>query len=367
MMGAEESARGVLTINLDALGSNYRRLKQLAGPSEVGGVVKANGYGLGVKEVGSCLYAAGCRSFFVAHPNEGVALRATLRDAAIYVLHGLAPGTEKDIADAKLIPVLNHPGELARYAAFALTRDQKLPAALQIDTGMCRLGFSPAEIGQLDRDDLDPIDLRLVISHLISAEEADNPLNVVQRCRFEQQREGLEGTKASLANSSGMFLGTDFHYDLCRPGVALYGVNPTPGKPNPMLPVVTLRAPVLQVHEIDQPGTVGYGATYDVAGGSRIATVPIGYADGYQRAAGEKATARIAGEIVPIAGRVSMDLISLDISTLPQDSVHPGCMVDLIWGSDGVDRMADASGTIGYEVLTRLGTRYARHYTRSGP
>jgi alanine racemase len=366
-MGASETARGVLTIDLDALGTNYRRLNKIAGRSEVGGVVKANGYGLGAREVAACLYTAGCRSFFVAHPNEGIVLRETLEDAKIYVLHGLAEATEKDIADASLIPVLNHPGELARYAAFALTRDKKLPAALQIDTGMCRLGFSPAEIKNLDHQDLELIDLRLVMSHLVSAEETDNPLNAHQLVRFEQRRADLKSVSASLANSSGIFLGADFHFDLCRPGVALYGVNPTPGQPNPMEPVVTLRAPVLQVHEVDHAGTVGYGAIYDVAEGGRIATIPVGYADGYLRSAGEKATARVAGEIVPVAGRVSMDLITLDISALPENCVQPGCMVDLIWGSDGVDRLADAADTIGYEVLTRLGTRFARRYTRSGP
>ncbi len=366
-MDTDVSARGVLTIDLDALGSNYRHLKQLAPRSEVGGVVKANGYGLGAKEVAACLHAAGCRTFFVAHPGEGIALRDVLEDATIYVLHGLAEGTEKDIADANLIPVLNHPDELARYAAFALTRDKKLPAALQIDTGMCRLGFSPAEISDFDRQHLDLIDLRLVISHLVSAEEPDNPLNDQQLARFEQRRANLGTMPSSLANSSGMFIGHDFHQDVCRPGVALYGVNPTPGKANPMLPVVTLKAPILQVHEVDQAGTVGYGATYNVPKGGRIATIPVGYADGYQRCAGERATARVAGNIVPVAGRVSMDLISLDISSLPPNSVHPGCMVDLIWGPDGIDRMAAAAGTIGYEVLTRLGTRFARHYTRSGP
>ena len=366
-MGADETARGVLTIDLDAIGSNYRRLKQLAPTSEVAGVVKANGYGLGMREVAACLYTAGCRTFFVAHPSEGIALRDTLEDAAIYVLHGLAEATEKDIADANLIPVLNHPGELARYAAFAITRDKKLPAALQIDTGMCRLGFSPTEIDDLDHQHLEMIDLRLVMSHLVSAEVEADPLNVHQLARFEQRRASLNGTSASLANSSGIFLGSDFHLDLCRPGVALYGVNPTPGKANPMLPVVTLKAPILQVHEVDHTTSVGYGATYEVQKGARIATIPVGYADGYQRCAGSHGSARVAGEVVPIAGRISMDLISLDISSLPPNSVHPGCMVDLIWGADGIDQMAAASGTIGYEVLTRLGTRFARHYTRCGP
>ncbi|MGI9509686.1 MAG: alanine racemase, partial [Geminicoccaceae bacterium] len=338
-----------------------------AAGSEVAGVVKANGYGLGAREVAACLRTAGCRSFFVAHANEDIALRESLDDARLFVLHGLAEGTEKDIADAGLIPVLNHPDELRRYATLAISRDQRLQAALQLDSGMCRLGFSPKEARAIDRQDLDAIDPVLVMSHLASAEEPDNPLNAGQLDRFSSRPKALASFPASLANSSGIFLGKTFHFDLCRPGVALYGINPTPDRPNPMQPVVTLSAPVLQVHEVETAGTVGYNATYEVPAGGRIATVPVGYADGYLRSVGNRATARIVGETVPVAGRVSMDLITLDISALPPNSVQPGCMTDLIFGPEGVDHLAKAAGTIGYEVLTRLGTRLARRYTRSGP
>jgi alanine racemase len=366
-MRADSSASGVLSINLDALSNNYRRLVKQAGASEVAGVVKANGYGLGAREVAACLRTAGCRSFFVAHAEEGMILRESLDDARIFVLHGLAEGTEKDIADAKLIPVLNQPDELRRYATLALSRDQRLPAALQLDTGMCRLGFSAKEAEGIDRQDLEAVDPVLVISHLVSAEESENPLNQEQFDCFERRPGCLSRVPASLANSSGIFLGSAFHFDLCRPGIALYGVNPTPGRPNPMEPVVTLSAPVLQVHEVEEATTVGYNATYSVPAGGRIATVPVGYADGYLRSAGERAKARIAGELVPVAGRVSMDLITLDISALPANSVRPGCMAELIFGPNGVDQLAEAADTIGYEVLTRLGTRFARRYTRSGP
>lgn len=366
-MRVDAAARGVLSINLDALADNYRRLVKEAAGSEVAGVVKANGYGLGAREVAACLRTAGCRSFFVAHAHEAIALRESLEDARIFVLHGLAAGTERDIADFGLIPVLNHPEELRRYATLALSRDQRLPAALQLDTGMCRLGFSPSEAADLDHRDLEAIDPVLVMSHLVSAEEADNPLNRQQLERFVARPECLASLPASLANSSGIFLDPEFHLDLCRPGVALYGVNPTPGRRNPMQPVVTLSAPVLQVHEVETGSTVGYNAAYRVPAGGRIATIPVGYADGYLRSASGRAEARIAGEIVPVAGRISMDLITLDISALPPNSVHPGCMADLIFGPDGVDRLAKAAGTIGYEVLTRLGTRFARRYTRSGP
>ncbi len=366
-MRVDTAARGILSINLDALSHNYRRLTEEASGAEVAGVVKANGYGLGAREVAACLRTAGCRSFFVAHAHEGIALREILEDARIFVLHGLAEGTEKDIADAGLIPVLNHPDELRRYATLALTRDQRLPAALQLDTGMCRLGFSPREVAEFDRQDLEAIDPVLVMSHLVSAEEPENALNTVQLDRFETRPDVLKDLPASLANSSGIFLGSAFHLDLCRPGIALYGGNPTPGRKNPMQPVVTLCAPVIQVHDVEDAGTVGYNATYEVPAGGRIATVPVGYADGYLRSAGGRAQARIAGEIVPVAGRVSMDLITLDISALPKSSVYPGCMADLIFGPEGIDQLANAAGTIGYEVLTRLGTRFARRYTRSGP
>jgi alanine racemase len=359
---ATDALRAVLTIDLGALTANYRRLQREAGASEVGAVVKANGYGLGALEVAGALWKAGCRRFFVAHLDEGRALRESLPDAAIYVLNGLPAGAEASAIEAGLIPVLNHPGELARYGDQARRLGRRLPAALQIDTGMCRLGFAEAELDRLDRDALAAIDLVLVMSHLACAEEPDNPLNERQRERFERLRARLPSALASLANSSGIFLGPGFRYDICRPGVALYGVNPTPGRANPMAPVVTLEAPVLQVHDVRAPGTVGYGATYPTRAGTRIATVAVGYADGYPRAAGGRARARIAGHVVPLAGRVSMDLITLDVSALPADTVRPGAIVTLIGGPDGVDELATAADTIGYEVLTRLGSRFARRY-----
>jgi alanine racemase len=361
---AIEASRAILTIDLGAIVENYRRLGRRAPTSEIAAVVKANGYGLGATKVALALWQGACCSFFVAHPAEGVALRRAMPQAAIYVLHGLQEGRGEVLADAALIPVLNHPGELARYAALARRRAQRLPAALQIDTGMCRLGFAEPELERLDRAHLGALELRLVMSHLSCAEEADRPTNQKQHARFERLRKLLPEAPASLANSSAIFLGPAFHHQLCRPGIALYGVNPTPGHANPMAPVVTLEAPVLQVHEVVAPGTVGYGATWRTRQGSRIATVPVGYADGYLRAAGACASARVAGQEVPLAGRVSMDLISLDVSALPADAVRPGTMVELIGGPDGIDRLAAAAGTIGYEVLTRLGSRFARRYIR---
>ena len=321
---ATDASRAVLTVDLGALTENYRRLQRQAAASEIAAVVKANGYGLGALEVAVALEDAGCKHFFVAHLDEGRALRERLPEAAIFVLNGLPAGLEAATIEAGLIPVLNHPGELERWAGEAHRSGRRLPAALQIDTGMCRLGFAEAELERLDPHALARLELVLVMSHLACAEEAGNPLNEQQRQRFERLRQHLPRASASLANSSGIFLGAAFHYDLCRPGVALYGVNPTPGRANPMAPVVTLEAPVLQVHDVQAPGTVGYGATYPTRPGMRIATVPVGYADGYPRAAGGRASARIEGHLVPLAGRVSMDLITLDVSALPEGAVHPG-------------------------------------------
>jgi alanine racemase len=364
---ATEAARAVLTVDLGALVDNYRRLRRVAAPSEVAGVVKANGYGLGAVAVAGALRQAGCRSFFVAHLEEGGELRKRLPDARVHVLNGLPAGTEYAVRAAGLIPVLNHTDELARYAGLAGRLGERLPIALHLDTGMCRLGFGRAELEHLDRRLLAPLDLVLVMSHLAVAEEPDNPLNETQRARFEELRALLPPAPASLANSSGIFLGPAFHYDLCRPGVALYGVNPTPGRANPMAPVVTLEARVLQVHEVAAPGTVGYGATYPTRPGMRIATIPVGYADGYPRSAGNRARARVGGREVPLAGRVSMDLISLDVSELPAGAVRPGTMATLIGGPDGVDELAAAADTIGYEILTRLGSRFARRYIPAEP
>jgi alanine racemase len=356
-----DRSKAVLTIDLGAVVENFRCLQRAAPGSRIAAVVKADAYGLGAAKVTQALSQAGCRTFFVAHGDEGLALRATLPDADIYVLHGL-PAEEAAAIEAGLIPVLNHPGELQRHVEQARKRDRRLPAALHVDSGMWRLGFAEADLQALDAATLDALDLRLVMSHLACAEEAANPMNEEQRARFERQRGLLPGAPASLANSSAIFLGEAYHHQVCRAGVALYGVNPTPGRPNPMLPVVTLEAPVLQVFEVDAHGTAGYGATYPVRPGTRLATVPVGYADGYLRAAGGRATARIAGTPVPLAGRVSMDLLTLDVSALPENAVRHGTMVELIGGPDGLDELAAAAGTIGYEVLTRLGTRFARRY-----
>ncbi len=366
-MPPSEQAGAVLHVDLDALAGNYRCLRRAAAGATCAAVVKADGYGLGAAEIAGTLWAAGCRDYFVAHAFEGAALRAALPDATIYVLHGAMPGAEAGLPLHGLIPVLNSLGQVDAWAGLARARGG-LDAVLQIDTGMNRVGLPPAEVAAL-RDDparLDGIRVRYVISHLACAEDAGGAMNAEQLAAFRKLKAELPAAPASLANSSGIFLGPDYHFDLVRPGVALYGVNPTPGRPNPMAEVVRLEGRILQLREIDRPQTVGYGAAYQAAGPRRIATVPVGYADGYLRCLGNQAYACIGGVRVQVAGRVSMDLITLDVTDAPPSALRVGAPVDLIGGGVPIDEVAAWAGTIGYELLTGLGHRYHRSFHRGG-
>lgn len=360
-MTAARPGRARLEVDLGALGENWRRLAALARPAATGAVVKANGYGLGAVRVAGALRGVGCRHFFVASLDEAAELRHGGIQEPIFVFDGLGIARAPAMAAAGAIPVLNDPGEVERWSIEARRLGRRLPCALHVDTGLTRLGMTPAAASGLAEGWPDELELRLVMSHLACAEEPEQGLNELQRRRLQQIAACFAGTAASLAASSGIFLGEAYHFQLCRPGVALYGVNPTPGRANPMAPVVRLAASILQVHEVDVAGSVGYGATFRTRPGNRIATIALGYADGFPRAA-RGATARVAGHEVPFAGRVSMDLISLDVTGCPPDAARPGADVELVWGADGVDRLAAAAGTIGYEVLTRIGSRVERVY-----
>jgi alanine racemase len=354
---------GLLTIDLDAVAENWRRLRDRHGGGECAAVVKADGYGLGAVPVGRRLAAAGCRTFFVAHPDEGVALRAALPDPAIFILNGLMPGAE-DVFDAhRLAPVLNDLGQIRRWRDWCAAHGAR-PAAVQFDTGMARLGLDRPEAEALiaDPSPLDAFADPIVMSHLACADEPNHELNARQRERFDALRQALPGFRTSLANSPGLFLDPSYHGDIGRPGVALYGGNPTPGRPNPMKTVVTLAARILQVREIDTPGTVGYGATRAIGPSTRLATLAAGYADGYLRSLSNRGHVVIGGKKAPVVGRVSMDLITVDITGLPADACRPGALATLLDDSHGVDALAEEAGTIGYEILTALGRRYHRRY-----
>lgn len=359
------STGSVLEIDLSAIQSNYRRLLAELNGVASAAVVKADGYGLGAERVASALWSAGCCIFFTAHLGEAADLRAALPKAEIFVLNGALPGSEADFAALDLRPVLNSLDDLGRWTGLARSLNRVLPAALHLDTGMARLGLPPNEIDRLAAAPgrLDGVALRYVMSHLACAEEAGDPMNDVQCRAFEALRARLPAAPACFANSSGIFLGPRFHFDLARPGVALYGANPTPGRTNPMAGTVRLTAPILQVRAIDPPASVGYGATHKIDRPARIATVAVGYADGYLRSLSSSGRCHLGGYDVAVAGRVSMDLITLDVTGVPVEVAHPGAEVEIIGPNQTIDQVAERAGTIPYEILTSLGHRYSRNYT----
>lgn len=356
-------AGAILTIDLDAVRRNYRLLKAQLGGTACAGVVKADAYGLGAADVAAALVGEGCDTFFVAHLEEGTRLRDALGfGPTIYVLNGIMPGAEMEAASAGLSAVLNSSEQLAGWRGAARRMGKALPAALQVDTGMSRLGMAPSEVAGLasDAQAFAGIDLRLVMSHLACADEPGHAANRAQLREFERLRAQLPPAPASLANSSGIFLGADYHFDLARPGAALYGINPTPASKNPMLPVVTLEARVIQTRALQAGAGIGYGHTAVADGPLETATISLGYADGWRRRA--VAFAHFDGVRLPFIGRVSMDSIILDISALPPGRLKAGDHVQMIGPSQTLDEVAGFSGTIGYEVLTSLGHRFHRRY-----
>ena len=370
----QDMAGGLLHIDLSALASNWRRLRGNAGSAEAAAVVKADAYGTGIEQAVPALAQAGCRTFFVAHLSEAIRVRAVAPDATVYVLNGLFPGTPPAYVQHDLRPVLGSFEEIEEWAAFCRSQGQKYAAAIHVDTGMNRLGLTvPQGLTLKDRAELKNFETALLMSHFVSAEESGNPINLRQIEAFRSVRETLPGVRASLANSSGIFLKEKPHFDLVRPGYALYGGNPLPDRDNPMSPVVGLEARIVQLRWVEEDDTVGYNARWLARGRRRIATLSVGYADGYPRSAsargksGEEILAGqvlVAGRPCPFAGNVSMDLIAVDVTDIPEKDIRRGDTVTMIGGSLTVDEVGRRAGTIGYEILTNLGRRYARAYRR---
>ncbi|MGB3503448.1 MAG: alanine racemase [Mesorhizobium sp.] len=357
---ASAAAGAVLTIDLHAIAENWRRLGQMSGAAECAAVVKADAYGLGAAQVATALQEAGCRTFFVAHLEEGIALRAAIGPGSrIFVLHGAPAGTEAGCMASGLIPVINTASELARWRGIAASSGTRPSIAVQVDSGMTRLGMSQAEVEVLTAADFHGLSVELILSHLARADEPDQPASAQQRVAFERLRKLLPAAKASLANSSGVYLGGGYQYDLARPGAALYGINPTPGRANPMLPVVTLSARIMQMRDVAPDTGVGYGHAVRTGRASRLATICLGYADGWPR--NSTAGAFFHSQPMPLFGRVSMDSIILD-ATDCVDIPAEGDFVELIGEYQTVDDVAQSAGTIGYEILTRLGRRFNRRY-----
>jgi len=364
-MSPSDYALLVLTIDLDAVVSNWRLVNQKLKTSVAAAVVKTDAYGLGAERIVPALLNAGCKSFFVATLDEGIAVRATAPHAEIFVLSGPVKSSEDAFSHHALTPVLNSPEQLSLWSAHSRKLGRILDAALHVDTGMTRLGFDLADLVQMKElpDLLASIRPVLGMSHLACGDESGNPMNDQQRARFIKTVSLLSFPRLSLAASGGIFLGPDYHFDMVRPGAALYGLNPASDQPNPMKQTVRLQAKVLQVRDVDLPMTVGYGATHRISAKGRIATVAAGYADGYFRSLGGKGHGVIGGIKVPVVGRISMDLITFDISALPEYAVRPGDMVDLIGPGHDADALAAEAGTVGYEILTQLPRRAVRHYS----
>ena len=354
-------AGAILEIDLGAIVANWRLLAAKAAPASCAAVVKANAYGLGAAPVARALAAAGCRTFFVASLDEGIALRAALGDGAeIAVLNGPFPGTAAEFVRHGLVPVLNEPGQVAAWVKLR-GRALPLPAILHVDTGMARLGLGAHEFAAL-LDAPPALAWRAVMSHLSCAERPDHELNERQRTRFAAAAARLPGVVATLAASSGIFLGPRYHFDMVRPGAALYGVNPQPDRPNPLRPVVRLSGRIVQVRQIDRGEPVGYGAAHVMQAPGRAAIVALGYGDGWPRSFGHRGCGYLAGKRVPLIGRVSMDLVTFDVSAVAPELARPGMTIDLLGAEYGVDAAAADAGTIGYEILSTLGARYHRVY-----
>ena len=369
---APESAPGRLTIDLRALADNWRALARRAAPGRAAAVVKANAYGLGLDEAVRALAEAGASVFFVAQLDEGLAARRLLRDeTTIYILNGLECDSDPgDYADRRLSPVIGDEEEIARWAAFATRSDRINPCALHLDTGMNRLGFaSLARLQAAMEEHGASVGAGLLMSHLVSSEMPDEPINALQFARFAEACAAFPYLPASLANSSGMFLAARPTYDLARPGYALYGGNPTPGAPNPMRAVVTLTVAIQATRWIEPGETCGYNAQWTAKRPTRLATLLAGYADGLPRGAGATdlrpgAEVVIAGRRCPLVGRTSMDLSIVDMTDLPEDAAQAGDRAEFFGSTADLDEFAMRSGTIGYQVLTSLGARYQREYLR---
>ena len=366
-------AGGTLTVDLGAIEDNWRALGRRAMPSECAAVIKADAYGCGIEQVAARLAKAGCKTFFVADLDEAHRVRQAASEPAIYVLNGLLPGTAISFADLRARPVIGSMLELAEWDAFCSANAWQGGAALHVDTGMNRLGINANEAAALaPRIRSENHGITLLMSHLACSEVEAHPLNEQQIKLFREVRILYRGIPASLANSSGIFLGASAHCDMVRPGVALYGVNPTPGHSNPMRPVIRLDARIVQVRNVPKGETVGYDAAWTAKRTTRLAVVAVGYADGYLRAASSSdaapgADAIVAGKRCPLAGRVSMDLLAIDITDLPDNAARRGEFATLIGDEITVDDLATAAGTIGYEVLTSLGRRYHRVYRAGRP
>lgn len=371
-VAGEDHAR--LTIDLAALADNWRTMARRSGAARTAAVLKADAYGIGLEPAARTFHQAGARDFFVATPAEGAALRATLPDVRIYVLSGMWAGAERLFFEFDLVPVIVSEEQLVVFMA-AVADGGDIPCVLHVDTGMSRLGLRVEDALALAGDAARPASFSpiMLLSHLACADDPSHTLNRQQLQRFRSVVSAFDDIDATLANSAGIFLGDDYHFTLTRPGIALYGGAAVNDVPNPMRPVVTAEARILQVRDAKAGESVSYGASTVFKRDTRIAIAAIGYADGYMRSlSGAGVPLRTAGlagangvlhgRTVPLIGRVTMDLSHFDVTDLPAGSVRPGDFIELFGRHMPIEDVARAGGTIDYELLTGLGRRYERRY-----
>lgn len=362
-------ATGRVTVDLEQLAHNWRALARFVGPSACGAVVKANAYGLGANRVIPALARAGCETFFIATPSEGEQARKLAPDANIFALDGLLPGAADDFARDRIMPALSTLADIEAWAGLGASRGKRLACAIHIDSGLNRLGLTARDARRLASNStlLNAIDVRLVMSHLACADNAADPKNRDQLLAFETLSALFRGIPRSLSASDGLMLGKPFHFDLVRPGYALYGGQASAAHRAPVAPVVTVTARILAINDVPPGETVGYAASWRARRASRIATVAAGYADGVPRSASftdgkPRGHVIIAGKKAPIVGRVSMDLITADVTDLDDASIKGGDEAILYGPGLTIEDAGFDAGTIGYEILTRLGPRFERVY-----
>lgn len=365
------SSSGILTIDLGAIQANWLFVKSRASSAiETGAVIKANAYGLGALQVGTALYEAGCRTFFFATHEEACLLKGSLpKDANLIVLGGVRPGYEDSFIAHQLIPVLYSRESVQRWISYCEQREFAASCVIKVDTGMTRLGLSFDDLLYLSescfrKPTFNPV---LLMSHLACADDPSHPQNQAQLDNFliavDFFKQYFPQVRCSLANSSGIFLGSPWHFDLLRPGSALYGINPVPHLPNPLKSVIHLSLPILQVKNLLKDALVGYGSTHKAPGGSRLAVVAGGYADGVNRTLGTKPLAKLDGTYIEAIGKISMDTTIFDLGHLQEDDLT-GRFIDVIDNEITLDFLMRRNSSLGYEVLTSLGTRYKRVYRK---
>lgn len=365
-----DGATGLITVNLATIAANWRALAERVSPARCAAVVKADAYGLGAARVIPALADAGCTAFFIATPGEAECARALAPMAEIFALDGLAGDSGEAFARLGVTPVLATLEDVTRWSALARTRGVKLPAALHIDTGLNRLGLIARDVRHIAAERaslLYGIDVKLIMSHLASADNPADPKNREQLLAFETLSVLLPGIPRSLAASDGLMLGRAYHFDLVRPGYALYGGQASQSDPAPVQPAVSVSARILAINDVPPGETVGYSATWRATRPSRIATIAAGYADGIPRSASGPdgrpgGYVLIGSTLAPMVGRVSMDLITIDVTDVPPGVARAGEFATLIGDGLSIEDAGYSAGTIGYEILTRLGPRFQRSY-----